>query len=86
MKGPQTSRLDRTEPDGVNLDARSLEAIAEQAIANGWPAFDVATTVADIVGPVSAPVHPLQSGSDLPEASSAVHRIFSEAAKRLAET
>lgn len=66
-------------------DAASLEVVALQAIANGWPVEEVAATMDGIVGPVSPPIEGRASMPDAVSASPAVQQIFSEAAKRIAE-
>lgn len=64
-------------------DLNSLESLAHQALANGWPAETVLTVTENIIGPVPAPTEPLDRNVHVGGASHTLHQIFAEAAQRL---
>lgn len=66
----------------ADLDAVSVEALAQRAIANGWPREEVVALADEIVGPLPAEAAPFAQNDDVGGASAALHRLFAEAANR----
>ncbi|KQT54522.1 hypothetical protein ASG43_02710 [Aureimonas sp. Leaf454] len=68
-------------PDLATPDLSSLSVLAEAAIANGWPAADVADVLTQIVGPSDGPVVASAPPVQASRSSQTVRSLFGGAAK-----